>query len=263
MTRKTSTESEIVTGNALMDYLRAKEIVVNLIPREINDKPDLFFQADSDQIGCECVQIPPGRVFKYVHSRFKQLEKSDSAAVRVIWPQEQHFWVKEAIESKTNKIGTYKRNCDAKKIWLLIHAPVSEKDTTVHYEKDEIVKLMKYAAKKTPHNFDRIYFWGPKVGIKKIYPVASGWKNVTFNFEGGYPTDEFVMAKAKITTTEEGAEPILYDYGQVTPDEIIVPPSDPEFKKHEPRYTKRKYHLKILVGANYAQPSFEPVDEKP
>ena len=56
---------------------------------------------------------------------------------------------------------------------------------------------------------------------------------------------------------------MLYDYGQVTPDEIIVPPLDPEFKKHKPRYTKRKYQIKILAGENYAQPSFEIVDDQP
>ena len=261
MTRKTRTESEIISGNALMDYLRTSGLIVNSIPRDIDDKPDLFFQVNSDLIGCECIQIPPNRVFKYIHSKFKQLEKSDSAAVRLIWPQEQHYWVKEAIESKTNKIGAYKRNCGAEKIWLLIHAPVSEKDTTVHYEKNEILELMKYAAKKTPHNFERIYFWGPKIGIKKIYPVDPVWDSVAFNFEGGYPTDGFVMTTAKFTTTEEGAEPVLYDYDQVIPDEIIVPPADPEFKKYKPRYTKKKYRIKILAGANDARISIEPIDE--
>lgn len=261
MTRKNNTEAEEISGKALFDHLVGIGVSVNRIERKINDKPDLFFQAGPNKIGCECVQIPPGRVFKYVHSRFKQLEKSDAAAVRVIWPQEQHIWIKEAIESKTNKIGAYKRGCGADIIWLLIHTPVSEKDTTVRYEKDEIMGLIKYAAKKTNHHFDEIYFWNPKNGITKIYPVEKVWEEVTFNFEGGYPTDGFAMAKAKFTTTEEGGEPVLYDYGLVTPDEIIVPPLDPEFRKHKPRYKKRKYRLTVKAGATDAQSTFEPVDE--
>lgn len=261
MTRTISTESEVASGEALLDYLREKGHAVHTISREINDRPDLFFRFDSDRIGCECVQIPPARIFKYLHAKFKQLEKADCAAVRVIWPQEQHFWVKEAIESKKKKISAYKRNCGTNRIWLLIHAPTSAIDNTIHYEKNEIMGLMKYAAKKTNHNFEEVYFWGPKTGITKLYPVSPVWTEVKFDFERGYPTNGFVMAKAKFFTTEEGAQPVEYDYGVVTPDIIVVPPLDPEFRNHQPRYTIRKYRLRVIAGATDGQVTFDPIDE--
>ncbi|MEW8348693.1 MAG: hypothetical protein AB2687_10315 [Candidatus Thiodiazotropha taylori] len=263
MSRKENTEAEDISGTALLDHLRKEGQEVSLVEREINDRPDLLLNVGPDKVGCECVQIPPGRIFKYVHSRFKQLENSDSAAVRVIWPLEQHFWVKEAIESKTKKTSAYKRNTGAEIIWLLIHAPISEKDTTVRYDNDQIMGLIKHAANKTPHSFERIYFWDPINGIRIIFPANNVWESVNFNFDDGYPTDGFTMAKGKFTTTKEGDEVQLYDYGLVTPDEIIVPPLCPEFKKHKPRYKRKKYRIKILAGATDAKFTFEPVDEEP
>jgi hypothetical protein len=263
MSRPVSTEEENICGTALLEYLNRHDITASIVARDVNDKPDLCFNFNGKIIGCECVQIPPGRIYKYLHSRFKQLEKSDSAVVRVIWPQEQHYWVKETIESKTKKVGAYQRNCSADKIWLLIHAPISETDTSVGDEKDEIMALIKYSAKKTPHNFDEIYFWSPKQGITKIFPVDGVWDQVEFNFEGGYPTSGFLMSKGKFRTTEEGEPPVLYDSGLITPNVIIVPPQDPEFKKHEPNYKSAKYRLKVLAGATDAQTTFETVADEP
>lgn len=250
-----------MSGGALLTYLQDNGLDVEVLDREVNDKPDMYFRAGLVRIGCECVQIPPGRIYKYVHSRFKQLEGSDATAIRIVWPQEQHYWVKEAIESKTKKINAYKKNCKAEKIWLLIHSPISEKDTTVRYEKEEVMNLMKYAAKKTPHNFDEIYFWDPKQGITQIYPLSDVWESVQFNFEGGYPTDGFVMSKASFKTTDYGENPVVYDHGVVVPDVIIVPPLDPEFKKHKPRFKNTKYRIKITAGTTEAKSLFEPVDE--
>ena len=171
LTRPTNTNEEKKAEKALLDYLQSIGILVSPIEREINDKPDLCFQADDHRVGCECAQIPPSRIYKYLHSRFKQLEKEDQAVVRIIWPQEQHYWVKEAIESKNNKINAYKKICGADKLWLLIHSPMIKNDETIRYERDDIMGLIKYAAKKTPHNFDEIYFYGPKSGITKIFPA--------------------------------------------------------------------------------------------
>lgn len=261
MSREKNTTEEEICGTSLLDYLKANGHAVSTKKRKLNDRPDMFFQVDQLTVGCEIVQIPPGRVYKYLHSRFKQLEKNDFSTVRVVWPQEQHHWVKEVIESKTKKINAYKNNCGAERIWLLIHAPVNHKDTTVKFDKDEIMGLIKYAAKKTNHGFDEIYFWGPGKGITKIFPADGVWDTVEFNFEGGYPTDGFVMSIGKFKTTAHGDSPVLYDHGIVTPEVIIVPPQDPEFKKHKPRFKNTRYRMKILAGATNGQLTFEPVNE--
>ncbi len=261
MTRASSTQEEKISGSALLEYLRDTGREIANIDRDVDDNPDLFFQLDSVKVGCECVQIPPGRVYKYIHSRFRQLSKSEACAVRIVWPQEQHCWVKDAIESKNQKIETYKQKSGADVIWLLIHSPIREKDTTVRYQKPEIMNLIKYAANKTTHNFNEIYFWDPLHGITKIYPLEKVWQQVKFNFDGGYPTDGFVMSVGKFTTTELGEEPVEIDHGIVTPEVVIVPPQDPEFKKHPPRFRNRRYRMKIITGATDAKISMEPVDD--
>lgn len=261
MTRPINTPEEKIAGSELLSHLVAIGRSVTPIEREIPDRPDLCFLLDQFRVGCECVQVPPTRVFKYLHTRFKQLEKSDAAAVRIIWPQEQHFWIKEAIESKSKKIGAYKKNCDAEKVWLLIHDPLEQNMNLVRSENDEIMNLIKYSANRYSHGFDEVYFYSKFSGVTKIFPVSDAWASVNFNFSDGYPTSGFVQGRGKFTTTAHGAEPRTYDYGIVTPEIIVVPPQDPEFRKHRPSYKPQNYRFTIVTGATSAEAKFDPVEE--
>lgn len=105
MTRPKNSIEESKTGQDLLNHLKIEDPDTKFVERELADKPDLLFQFKNDTIGCECTQIPPGRIYKYVHTKFKELSKSKEAiAIRVVWPQEPHEWVKEAILKKVSKI---------------------------------------------------------------------------------------------------------------------------------------------------------------
>lgn len=261
MTRSKNTIEESKIGQDLLNHLKIKDPDSKLIERELADKPDLLFQFKSDTIGCECTQIPPGRIYKYVHTRFKELSKSKEAiAIRVVWPLEPHEWVKEAILKKVFKIESYKKNSNSNKIWLLIHTPLSEQDNSVRYKNPSIMELIYLAANNTKHKFDRIYFWNPIDGIKLIYPSNHHMKDCKIDLKNGYPTDNFLIGTAPFTTTKEGEEPKTYDYGVVKPKVIIIPPKDKNFKKSRPNYRNRFVKMKIVASSNSAQMFFENVE---
>ncbi|MGE0190393.1 MAG: hypothetical protein AB7F79_13435 [Steroidobacteraceae bacterium] len=166
----------------------------------------------------------------------------------------------DAIESKNSKIKTYNNATGASLIWLLIHSPISGKDTTVNYQNPEIMNLMKYAANKASHQFHEIYFWDPLHGITKLFPLKNVWRQIKINFDGGYPTNEFILSTGQFKTTKIGEEPVELDY-VVTPEVIIVPPQDPKYKKHSPRFKNSKLRVRIIVGATDARISTEQVDD--
>lgn len=259
MTRPVPTHEESITGQSLKEYLIQTDPNLVDIDRDEEDRPDLAFVYKGKRIGCECVQIPPSRILKYVHTKFKQIK--GKGAVQLVWPQEPHSWTKEAIETKTNKTAAYRKNVNADEVWLLLHSPTSAQDHTLRYENEIIIELIKYAAAHTEHKFDTIFFWDPVNGIQIVYPSNRILKNLEFNFEDGYPTDGFLVGTAgPFTTTEVGAEPYEINYGIIEPEVIIVPPVDPEFRKHKPRFKLKKYRVSAMVGATEAKISYEPIE---
>lgn len=154
----------------------------------------------------------------------------------------------------------YKKNSNADKIWLLIHTPLSEQDNTVRYKNPSIIELINLAAKNTKHRFDRIYFWNPIDGIKLIFPSNHSMKDLKFDLKNGYPTDNFLIGNALFTTTKEGEEPKIYDYGIVKPKVIIIPPEDKNFKKSRPNYRNKFVKMKIVVSSTSSQLFFENVE---
>lgn len=261
MTRLNNSIEESKTGKDLLNLLRIEDPNSKFIERDLADKPDLLFQFKNLSIGCECTQIPPERIYKYVHSRFKELSKSKEAiAIRVVWPQEPHEWVKEAILKKDAKIELYRKNSNSDRCWLLIHTPLSEQDNTVRYRNPSIMELIFLAANKTKHKFERIYFWNPIDGVKLIFPSSHQMKEFKINLKNGYPTDNFLIGKASFRTTQEGGEPKTYDYGIVKPKVIIIPPKDKNFRKSRPNYRNQFIKMKIVASSSSAQFIFEDVE---
>ncbi|SMF63382.1 hypothetical protein SAMN02745866_04092 [Alteromonadaceae bacterium Bs31] len=260
MTRLEQTAEESITESSLLNHLKQSDPNLTDIERELKDRPDLAFIFNGRRVACECVQIPPHRVLKYVHTRFKKIK--GNGAVQIVWPQEPHIWAKDAIEAKTKKTGAYRKNVNADEVWLLLHSPVNERDTTLRYENQIIVELIKYAAAHTKHKFSNIYFWDPKNGIQKIYPSNRILASLDINFEGGYPTDGFLIGTLPFTTAAEGEAPYEIYYGIIEPEVIIVPPMDPEFKRHKPRFKLRRYRVSAVVSATSADFKYEPIEQE-
>jgi hypothetical protein len=261
MSRREPTEAERVTGDALVCHLR--DLGRRVADFEHGDRPDLRFRVDGELIGCECVQIPPDRILKRVHARFKQVGESVRAkgfgAVRIIWPQEPHVWVREAIRQKSSLLSEYRKNSGCDRISLLIHAPISETDRTIRYKNESVMQMIGFAAQSPASAFCEIYFWAPDTGIEKLVPRSPPWTPFRVDFERGYPTDGFVLGGGVFTTTKDGEPPKIFDHGIVEPELIIVPPEDPEFQRHEPNFERRRYRMRVTAEATTARVSYDQI----
>jgi len=201
---------------------------------------------DSRRIACECVQIPPKRIFKFVHRRFRQFidTPEGSLVVQVVWPMEAHIWAREAIADKDRKIAAYRRNSGVQDIDLLLHAPYSVGNLFSISHPVELAQI-KWAARLANSSFTNIYFWNPKAGIEKVYPLSSSTEFPQLDLSQGYPTSSFLQGRTgKIVTTQEGEPPEEYDFGIIEPALIIIPPTDPEFRELKPHLSTKRYLIR-------------------
>jgi hypothetical protein len=257
MTRASPTRAESKLADALCAHLRQVGHTVTDVALE--DRPDLRFSLDGVPTACELVQIPPAAVLRYVHTRFKQLEGRGAKAVKVIWPQEQHFWAQSAIESKQVKLSAYKRNAGVQNVSLLVHAPVDERSDWLQSNLPVTRSLIQLGAQRASHSFASVYFWSQHTGVHLIAPSNEPRLTLTTDLTRGYPTHGFVIASSSFKTTQEGEEPVLFDYGELLPDVILVPPQSPDFQGHPANFVNPKLRLKVLARATSADIWFEPV----
>jgi hypothetical protein len=259
MTRIRPTPAELRVGEALSAYLVAAGHV--LTDLTFDDRPDLRVSIDGQLTGFELVQVPPRRVMEMVHTRFKQLKGEGAALIRVVWPQEPDHWVECAIREKQAKLGAYRRNLGSERVSLVIHTPIGLKEPLVRVANPAVMSLIRSAATYTLHHFDAIYFSDPEGGIEKLSPTVPPWPKSQAVFDGGYPTDGFVIGTAPFITTNSGEPPRLYDFGVIEPRVLLVPPQSVEFRRHKPKYRNPKLHVSILAGATDAKISFRPIEE--
>lgn len=258
MSRDRPTAAEQRVAGSLRLHLEETGQTVSAVTHE--DRPDLRFSIDGHACACECVQIPPERVLNFVHARFKQLVGSGAKLVQIVWPVEPHIWVRDAIASKQIKLNAYRQNAGTERVSLLIHIPLDEKMPVLRTESPAIMQLIRSAAKNTTHQFESIFFWSPQTGVERIFPHDPPWPDMQITFDGGYPTDGFVIGTAPFSTTAEGEPPVLYDHGVIEPQLIIVPPQCREFRKYKPKYKNQRHRLKILAGSTTAEFSMETVE---
>lgn len=247
MSRPNRRKEEIVTESALLNDLREGGHKVEKVDREIEENPDSAFRVDDITVACDCTQIPPHRIFKWVHTQFEHDSPAPNAAT-VVWPEEPHSWVREAIDNKLHHAEGYRANVEADEVWLLIHTPIRDSQIFVRGKVNWEAQMLRFGASSIDHNFDRIYFWEPRSGVQQIYPPRQPVERVEFDFSKGYPARSFCLFGGfKFTTPEEGEPPRKYEYEIVEPDQIRVPPIDPEFKRHEPDVQIYKYKVEIVA----------------
>lgn len=250
-----TTEEELVSRDLLLHLRNAGRVIAD---ENIADSPDIRFSENARLVGCECVQIPPSRIFKLMHTRFKQLANHGAKAIQIVWPQEPHVWTREAITTKNSKIPQYRENFPSAKSYLVIHTPISERDKSIRYADAQVLDLIRWAAQTTPHSFDEIYFWHQS-GVERLWPASKQLPDPVFNFEGGYPCDGFLIGTAPFSTTATGAEPKVYDYGIVEPELLIIPPQGETYRKYSPRIERKSYRMKITAHDTSADITFDPV----
>src|SRR5690606_15985736 len=117
MTRSNPTDAELLMEEVLLDHLRASDPDAEVLSRETEDKPDLAFRDRGRTLACECVQIPPASVFQWVHRRISSPPERPYCHA-VVWAEEPHSWVYEAVRSKAPKVEDYRRAVAADSVWL-------------------------------------------------------------------------------------------------------------------------------------------------
>ena len=260
MTRATPTQAEIICGNALRQYLENGGSTISSF--EFSDQPDLRFRSDGILTGCECVQIPPERIYRFVQTRFKNMSSNSQGlkAARVVWPVEPHTWMQEAIADKERHIHRYQSNVNSIEIDLLVHTPVDSSADMVKTSSPHFMVLLQWAANFRRSRFRKVYFWSAATGIVQLAPSESHLQKPVLDFSLGYPTDGYVMSSAgPFKTTAEGESPIEYDFGEIEPAVIIIPPTSAEFQKHRPNFTLSKLRCRVIASATGVNVVFQRV----
>ncbi len=259
MANANRSEAEITTESALFDHLESQGHQIDRVDREVEDAPDSVFRLNDITVACDCTQIPPARIFKWVHTQFEH-ESPDPNAAAVVWPEEPHSWVANAIEDKRHKVRGYRGSADADEVWLLIHTPIRDTQIFVRGRVNWEAQMLRFGASSVDHDFDRVFFWEPQSGVQQICPLRQPVERVEFDFSNGYPACSFCLVGGfEFTTTEEGEQPRRYEYEIVEPDQIRVPPMDPEFKQHEPHVQIYKYKVELVAKAHSADISITPI----
>lgn len=264
MTRQTPTEGERLSGTALADFYRANGHSVSDV--YFSDKPDLRLTIDAKAVGCECVQIPPARIFSFVHARFKQIESKHAGAraVQVVWPMEAHVWVREAIAEKDRLVPEYRRVAGVSEVSLLIHTPTASNTDVLTPLSSGEMNQIRWAAATVKTRFQSIYFFDPRVGVERVYPPSQPFFEPTYDFTVGYPTSGFVLTSVgPFTTTAEGAAPVDYDFGEVETQVLVVPPMDAQFRRYKPNYISKRYRYTVRAGSTTSDMTVHPIDEAP
>lgn len=261
MSRRDPTPEELQSGSALLSFYRQAGHSAAL---EHADKPDLRLLVDGLSVACECVQIPPARIFGFVHTRFKQIEaKTPGArAVQVVWPKEAHIWVKEVIADKGRHLAQYRSASGAAEVNLLIHTPIDMNADVIDPVRPGEMNQIRWAAATSHTEFKNVFFFDPRIGVERIYPPSRPFVEPAYDFSKGYPTSGFVLASAgPFTTTSEGAPEVDCDFGEVETQVLVVPPVDPRFKKHKPHYVQRRHRCTIRAGSTTAEMTLHPIEE--
>lgn len=72
MSRHEPTREALAVGQAVADYFAAAGRSVSDV--RWRDRPDLSLRLDGEIVWCETTQIPPSRIYRLVHSKFKEVE---------------------------------------------------------------------------------------------------------------------------------------------------------------------------------------------
>jgi hypothetical protein len=234
MTRPLPTDAEYAIREALGREYGSQ---LQFVDRAEEDRPDFLFTLNDRLIACEATQIPPSEILQYSYSRgLYELERTKSVGVQVVWAIEPHIWIAEAIKNKRRKIVEYKKRTGASNVWLIVHTKVGSKRKYVCADQPWQLQMMQYGAASVGHGFKSVYFWDEASGFSEVFRRGRSYKRPVLDLTDGYPSDAFTLfSSGEIITTEVGAAPVEYDFGEIEISRLLIPPFDPEFRKRPPK----------------------------
>lgn len=231
---------EIASINALLEAFRKEGHNAERIPRDVEDKPDGLLQFQNCRIACECIQIPPEYIFKYMHTRIPLQDFQGINLVSRTWPFEPHEWVARAILKKAQFVDEYIKRTDAQHAWLIVHAPIEHNQNFIDSKRDWIRQAVVHGTLMHKHPFEQVFLWTPQDGILSIYVRRHGENRISdfaLGFSNGYPTITTHRLSFGYVTPPLGAKlPLQFRHAAKVIKHTYVDPLDATYLKYKPAY---------------------------
>lgn len=267
--RKLPTDAEKQSAQALAEAFRKEGHSVSFPEREHDDKPDILMEIGGFLIACECTQIPPEYIYQFMHKKYGEHVWRDDESLSILWPNEPHQWIADAIRKKAALAPSYLQRTGASEAWLLVHPPTEITQFLLNSELPWILHALAAGSMMVDHPFAQIHLFTPKMGIQPIsVPKLEVGKtsSLEVDFSNGYPTlclnrFKFLFTTAPTDATEPRITSFVYRYG--APE--VITPMDPEYRKVRPATIGVTYKCEIAAWQTHASiklsAQFEYTDE--
>jgi hypothetical protein len=255
--RTEPTRAEEASIAALVDAFVKDGHAAAVIPREVNDKPDALLDVGGVRVNCECIQIPPQYIYHHHHKHFPAEAWAGMEILSILWPNEPHQWIAEAIRKKAKLCASYQQATGAKESWLLIHAPAEPTQFFVDGSQYWIQWSLRHGAKTVDHPFGQIFLWTPQGGIQPISVRRDEYgthSELGINFASGYPTLCVNRYSVPFKTLPRGAlDPQVWEVWRSDFNRLVVDPIDVEYRRHAPSHRSVRYLTRGTVWSDRAE----------
>lgn len=256
MRREPSPAEEASVAALVSAFLRDGRLAA-IIPREISDKPDALLEVAGVRIACECIQVPPQYIYQHHCKHFPADAWSGKDILSIVWPNEPHHWVAEAIRKKSKLHAGYLQATGATESWLLIHSPLEPTQSFLDGSKEWIQWALRHGAKMVDHPFSQIFLWTPQGGIQPISVrrnEVGTHSELGINFASGYPTlcvNRFSIPFSTLARGESGSSE--WELKFFESNKVVIEPQDPEYLRHAPAHRCVSYLVHVRVWVDRAE----------
>lgn len=189
-----------------------------------DDNPDCVFEIGDSRIAADCTNLNLEAFMKWSNSR-KRFEHEKQYEIK--FALEPHYWLRNSIDEKREKIEKYREEACSDEVWLIVHAL---EDPTNFDCNETTIAIMTDAARYLQPSFDEIWF------VHKEFPATRLWRMgdpAIENFprwdtsEGQYPFENIIQGHSTITSS--GLNKTI-TFG-ASHEEIFLEPLDPTWNK--------------------------------
>ena len=256
MRREPSPAEEASVAALVSAFLRDGRLAA-IIPREISDKPDALLEVAGVRIACECIQVPPQYIYQHHCKHFPADAWSGKDILSIVWPNEPHHWVAEAIRKKSKLHAGYLQATGATESWLLIHSPLEPTQSFLDGSKEWIQWALRHGAKMVDHPFSQIFLWTPQGGIQPISVrrnEVGTHSELGIEFASGYPTlcvNRFSVPFSTLAHVESGSREWQLKFCESN--KLVIDPQDSEYQRHARAHRSVSYVVQVRVWVDRAE----------
>ena len=257
--RTEPTDAEKMSLAALKQAFINQGHAVEAVHREVEDKPDALLCVGSVLVACECIQIPPSYIFQHLHKQYPAAAWKGKSVLSLVWPNEPHQWVAEAIQKKAALHSTYLAATSANDSWLLVHTPVEANQALLDGSQEWTQWAVRHGAKMASHPFSQIFLWTPQQGIYFAWNRvrdAETHSSLGIGFSLGYPTlciNRFMVPIATLAQGEVGPREKRFALDDA--ELLVTAPMDAEYQKYPPATRVVVYEVCVRVWSDRAEVS--------